>query len=110
MTQIITFDGTDVDKGGEWIATPFINVWKRYNPKDEIVATVAHGSSGELLQTKGAVCKVRVGDAVGYLTYWFIKELKDGFLEARRKEAVVEGGYHRVHVRARLRARCGGGR
>lgn len=84
---MITFDGTDVDKNGEWIATPLINVWRRYNPRDEVVATVAHGSQGELLETKGSVCKVRVGEDVGFVTYWFIKELKGKFLEARRKGA-----------------------
>jgi len=91
MNTQITFDGTDVDKDGEWIATPFINVWKRYNPRDEIVATVAHGSSGELLKVDGAVCKVKAGDAVGYVTYWFIKELKDKFLEKRRQDAKGAG-------------------
>ena len=84
---MITFDGIDVDKDGEWLATPFINIWKRYNPRDEIVATVEHGSTGQLLETKGTVCKVQVGDVVGYVTYWFIKELKEKFLEKRREGA-----------------------
>jgi len=87
MKREITFDGVDIDKDGEWLATPFINIWKSYNPRQEVVAVVGHGATGTLLEVKGARCKVQVGDAVGYVTYWFIKELKDKFLERRRKEA-----------------------
>ena len=86
MEKAVTFDGMDIDKSGEWLATPFINIWKRYNPRDEIVAQVAHGTTGTLLEVEGARCKVKVDDTVGYVTYWFIKELKDKFLERRRRD------------------------
>ena len=76
---MITFDGTDVDEKGEWLATPYINVWD--NPRNEIVTVVEHGSLGELLEHKGNRCKVKVGDDIGYVTFWFIKELKQ---EGRR--------------------------
>ena len=84
MANVITFDGMDVDQNGEWLAVPFIHVWKQYNPRDEIVATVSHGTEGELLEHKGNRCKVKVEDAVGFVTFWFIKELKDKWLEERR--------------------------
>ena len=82
---IITFDGTDMWRGKPYVAAPFINIWGAYNPRDEIVASAAHGDIGELLERKGNRCKVRYGEAVGYLTFWFIKELKQDWLAERAK-------------------------
>ncbi len=83
----ITFDGTDVYQGAEWLAVPLITVWKRFNPRDEVVAMVPHGSTGELLEHRGNRCKVKVeGGVVGYLSFWFIKELKQDWLEERKAE------------------------
>ena len=87
MANVITFDGMDVDQNGEWLAVPFIHVWKQYNPRNEIVAAVPHGAEGELLEHKGSRCKVRVGDIVGFVTFWFIKELKGKWLEERKGQA-----------------------
>lgn len=83
---MITFDGIDVDSGNEWLAVPVINIWQLAGyDQNAIVATVEHGTSGELLERQGNRCKVKVGDIVGYVTFWFIKELKADWLEGRKK-------------------------
>jgi len=87
--QAITFDGFDVYKGKPYLATPLISVWESYNPRQKIVGVVQHGASGILLEQKGKRCKVRIsgnnGPVEGYLTFWFIKELKESWLASRRK-------------------------
>jgi len=88
----ITFDGMDVDKSGPWIAVEVIQIWEQYNPRTKVVGAVLHGSQGELLERKGNRCKVRVGDVVGYVTFWFIRELKQDWLKERAKEAGAGDG------------------
>ena len=74
----ITFDGQE----GPHLSCPLINIWKDYanRGKGGIAATVEHGSKGVLLERKGARCKVQVGDIVGYVTFYFIKEEKGAWL------------------------------
>ena len=90
MTQQITFDGTDWDPVAKefWLAVRMVHIWKQYNPRNEIVGVAMHGEPGELLEHKGARCKVRTGGGVeGYVTDWFIKELKADWLEKRKAGA-----------------------
>ena len=79
----ITFDGMDVDKTGPWIAVEVIQIREQYNPRTKVVGAVLHGSTGELLERKGNRCKVQVGDVEGYVTFWFIRELKQDWLKER---------------------------
>jgi len=84
VTRAITFDGYD----GEFLACPEINVWYDYGDRAKlspetnmpIVATVEHGSAGRLLERDGDGCLVEVetslGTYRGWVTFWFIKELK----------------------------------
>jgi len=75
MTEtVITFDGHE----GSRLACPVINVWNDYDDRwgKGIAFGVKHGSTGVLLERKGDACKVRAGDKVGWLTFYFIKELK----------------------------------
>ena len=74
----ITFDGRE----GPHLSCPLINIWRDYanRGKGGVVATVEHGSRGLLLERKGARCKVQVGDAVGYVTFYFILEEKGAWL------------------------------
>lgn len=83
MDKAVTFDGMD----GSVLACPLINVWKDYGNRGAgIAATVAHEEKGVLLERKGNRCKVQVGDAVGYLTYYFLLELKADFQKKRLRE------------------------
>ena len=72
----ITFDGYE----GERLACPVINVWNDYDDRwgKGVAISVRHGSEGVLLERRSNACKVRVGDKVGWVTYCFIKELKEG--------------------------------
>lgn len=72
--NVITFDGHESD----YLACPVINVWRDYNDRwgKGIAVSVQHGDKGILLERKGDACKVQVGGKVGWLTYYFIKELK----------------------------------
>ena len=87
---VITFDGTDIDKDGPWVAVSSINIWEQYNPRGKVVGLALHGTQGTLLEHKGRRCKVRYGDVEGYVTDWFIKELKQDWLKGRAKEAGVD--------------------
>ena len=83
MKQEVTFDGMD----GGLAACPHINIWKSYGDRGAgVVTTVEHGSKGILLERKGNRCKVQIGEHVGYLTYWFILELKAKYQEKRIQE------------------------
>ncbi len=63
------------------MACSLINIWKDYGDRNKgIVTTVKHGSKGTLLERKGARCKVRVGEAIGFVTYYFILEEKGAWL------------------------------
>jgi hypothetical protein len=69
----VTFDGYE---GGE-LVTPLINVWADWETREDIVAVVHHGATAELLSHEGMRCEVEVEDgARGFITFWFIKELK----------------------------------
>lgn len=73
----VTFDGYD----GNQLACKRINVWRDYeNRAKGAICTVRHGTPAELLERKGEACKVRVnweGRAQeGWVTFWFIAELK----------------------------------
>ena len=90
--QSITFCGLD----GMGLAVENINVWSDYERRNEggkkrrrlfkkaekrIVDTVRHGETGTLLVRYGDKCKVRTKRGkVGFVTYWFIKELKQAWL------------------------------
>lgn len=77
----ITFCGYD----GPDLVAPIINIWKDYNNREKGTSlTVWHNSKGELLEQKDKRCKVKVDDSIGYVTYWFIRELKgDIYLKKR---------------------------
>lgn len=72
---VITFDGYE----GEHLACPRINIWNDYKDRwgKGLAVTVDHGDTGLLLRRNGDACLVQVGEDVGWLTYYFIKELKD---------------------------------
>ena len=73
----ITFDGRE----GPHITCSLINIWKDYGDRNKgIVTTVKHGSKGTLLEREGARCKVQVGEAIGFVTYYFILEEKGAWL------------------------------
>jgi len=91
--QQITLDGYD----GDNLACRKINVWydhddrtkKHPKKKKAIVATVKHRSTGTLLERNGDACKVRVlaGQRKfieGWVTFFFIKELKADWMVERR--------------------------
>ena len=96
--QQITFDGVD----GSELEVRNIHLWYDYanrtkpspRTKSPIVATVRHGERGVLLERNGNGCKVRVrrGKRLvdGWVTYWFIKELKQDW-QAGRLALELEG-------------------
>ena len=79
--EVITFDGYD----GEYLACPRINVWRDYDDRlgKGIAVTVNHGDTGLLLGRRGVACQVQVNGKTGWLTYYFIKELKDEWQTAQ---------------------------
>ena len=92
MTDI-TFDGTDYDGRGQlYTPTPLINVWRDWgNRAAGIVAVVPHGARGKLLERRGQRCKVDVAGKTGFVTFWFVKELKGEWLEGRKAEMAALG-------------------
>lgn len=72
--DVVTFDGYE----GDFLACPVINVWRDYNDRwgKGTAVSVKHGDRGILLERKGDACKVQVGDEIGWLTFYFIEELK----------------------------------
>lgn len=89
MTErIITFDGMDYNEKGQlYIVTPTINIWKDWGARGSgIVCSVHHGATGTLLEKRGQRCKVQVGEHVGFVTFFFIRGLKDAWLAKRRQD------------------------
>lgn len=75
-----TLDGYD----GSYLACPRINLWHdfqdRAKPDPEtglpVVAVVPHGTEVEVVERDGEGVLVEVGDARGWVRYWFVKEMK----------------------------------
>ena len=89
----ITFDGRD----GADLVVKRINIWRDYDDRTKgAYCAVRHGHTGVLLERKGDACKVRVSwmgrEYTGWLTYFFIKELK------------TEWQLHRLETKNKLRA------
>lgn len=71
--QTVTIDGTD--STGVRIET--INVWNNYQTRSAVVARVRHGERVEMLGRSGDGVEIQTADGTrGWVTYWFIKELK----------------------------------
>ena len=73
----ITFDGYD----GADLVVKRIAIWRDYDDRAKgMYCAVRHEHPGILLERKGQACKVRVNwmgkEYTGWVTYWFIKELK----------------------------------
>lgn len=107
--KTISFCGFDIDEEGElWQAVDVINVWfdplnRERGPRQRgkakrlrgrrspIRDKVKHGETGTLLEVKGNYCKVRTArNKVGWVTFYFIKELKAEWLEIRKKIRATE--------------------
>ena len=70
------FCGEDME--GE-VIVPFINVWSDFGDRTKPpVVAVRHGTPATLLERKGNRCKVEVGGATGFVSWWFVEEFKDG--------------------------------
>lgn len=66
------------DMNGD-VVVPFVNVWPDYGDRTKPpVLTVRHGTGGLLLAREGNRCKVEVDGAVGFVSWWFVEEFKDG--------------------------------
>jgi len=86
--QHVTFDGYD----GADLVVKRISVWRDYEDRSRgALCAVRHGHGGELLERKGSGCRVRVhwmGVVYeGWVTYWFLKELKAEWQLGRLLEA-----------------------
>jgi len=87
--QHITLDG--YDPGAE-ITVKRINVWRDYDNRAlGARCSVRHGHKAVLLERKGDGCRVRVAwmgqTYEGWVTYWFIRELKTEWMIGRLKGA-----------------------
>lgn len=71
---MVTMDGTE---NGE-LAVPFINVWLDYEDRTKGMAgTVNHGTRVQLIRREGDAVLIELPHGKrGWVTYWFIKELK----------------------------------
>ena len=89
MKKQITFDGYD----GPDLVCPFINIWKDLDDRGEgIAAVVSHDDIGDLRWQQGEKCKVVTKDGTeGYVTFFFIRELKAEWQE--QQEENTQGGY-----------------
>ncbi len=86
--QVVTFDGYD----GADLAVNRINIWRDYENRGRgAFCAVRHGHPGTLLERKGDACLVRVNwmgrNYEGWVTYWFLKELKSEWQLGRLMEA-----------------------
>ncbi len=86
--QYVTFDGYD----GADLEVKRINVWRDYDNRAKgVLCSVRHGHPAVLLERKGDGCRVRVNwmgrSYEGWVTYWFLKELKTEWQLTRLLEA-----------------------
>lgn len=86
MEREVTLDGFD----GPDLVCPIINVWNDHAKRGKVITTAIHGSTATLLQRKGDACQVRIPrkgrkPKTGWITYYFIKELKGEWQEERCK-------------------------
>lgn len=82
--QGVTLDGYD----GANLVVKRINVWRVYEGRTQgIACSVRHGHPAQLLERAGDGCKIRVrwqgAWHTGWVTYWFLKELKAEYQLAR---------------------------
>jgi len=71
--KLVTLDGTE---NGE-VVVPEINIWDSYNPRNRVVAVGKHGEQVQLIRRSGNGVLIQLADGTrGWVTYWFIKELK----------------------------------
>jgi len=86
--QSVTFDGYD----GDDLVVRRINVWRDYDDRTKgFTCSVRHGHPAVLLERKGDACRIRtewMGRFYeGWVTYWFLKELKTAWQLTRLLEA-----------------------
>jgi len=84
IEQPITFDGYD----GIDLVVKRINIWRDYEDRSKgALCAVRHGHAGVLLGREDDACNVRTTwmgvTYEGWLTYYFIKELKATWQVAR---------------------------
>ena len=73
-TRTVTMDG--YDRAADTTVDP-INVWETYQPRGRLVGRVSSGATVTMLQRDGDGVLIRAADGTeGWVTYWFIKELK----------------------------------
>ena len=74
VTPMVTMDGMEDGR----LACPSINIWKNWADRSQgIAGKVRHGDQVTLLEQRGKRCKVLLPSGeTGFVTYWFIRELK----------------------------------
>ncbi len=86
--QEITLDGYDGSELCEKINV-FYDYHDRFLPapgtKKSIIAQVKHGERGTLLKYEHPACQIEVDGKTGWLTFFFIKELKETWQKKRLK-------------------------
>ena len=85
---LVTFDGYD----GADLVVKRVSIWRDYEDRGKgSLCAVRHGHTGVLLERKGDGCRVRVAwmgrSYEGWVTYWFLKELKSEWQLGRLLEA-----------------------
>lgn len=85
----MTIDG--YDPASDSIVDP-INVWQDYENRDAGIATqVHHGDKVKFIQRKGDGILIETLDGTqGWVTYWFVKELKEDYLATFTPSAATE--------------------
>lgn len=78
VNEIVHIDGYDVYSDE---VVKKINVWKDWKNRDKgIVMRIKHGKRVKLIQNFGVYSRIKYKFKTGYLTNWFIKELKEKVL------------------------------
>jgi len=91
----ITFDGYD----GSVLVCRQINIFYNYRnrllpapgTKKSIVAQAGHGEKGILLKYRHPACQVEINGKTGWLTFFFIKELKETWQKKRLELEKLKG-------------------
>lgn len=76
MSDLVTIDGT-IETGE---IMQLVSIWENYHSRKRIVAKLRHGTQVEFLGRRGKSVKIRSGGKEGFVSYWFVKELKTGLL------------------------------
>jgi hypothetical protein len=74
INTFVTIDGKDIETD---TIIRMVNLWDNYETRSRVVSTAEHGEKVQLIRRKGKGVLIEKSDGTrGWVTYWFIRELK----------------------------------